>query len=85
MNQKSNYPGRIGRPGVVDAQLLAGKSLSNPFGGKVELDQAVSEQAEGPGRITFRITTTKVPRETSARMQREAWAQLIASANPNRT
>jgi hypothetical protein len=30
-------------------------SLSGPFGRRVELDQAVSEEAEGPGRITFRI------------------------------
>jgi hypothetical protein len=58
-------------------------SLSGPFGRRVELDQAVSEEAEGPGRITFRIRTIKAP-ETSASAQRKAWAKLIAAANPNR-
>jgi hypothetical protein len=84
MNTTKTYTGFIGRPGVVDARLLAGKSLVGPFGQRVELDQAVSEQAEGPGFFTYRIRTIQVPREASAASQRKAWAQLIASANPNR-
>jgi hypothetical protein len=83
--QTTNHHGFIGRPGAIDAGLLNEAANHLPIGSlaRSQIEAAILERAQGPGEIRWAIRKEK-PKRSTASEQRQAWASLIASANPNR-
>jgi hypothetical protein len=79
----TNHRGFIGRPGAINAGIS--EAIRLPIGSlaQSQLEAALLERAQGPGEIRWAIRKEK-PKQSTASEQRKAWAQLIASANPNR-
>ena len=82
----TKHDGWFSNPGAINAGLLAEKGIRLPTGYRAQsqLEAALLKEAEGPGRIEFKIRTVK-PKEASASSQRKAWASLIAAANHRRS